>query len=51
MVSRLLDITAICAFVALFTVVVALVAKEPTVYVGKIEQTFVPVEFPPAIWR
>lgn len=37
------------AIVASFAVVE--IAKPPIVYVGKIEQTFTPVEFPPAIWR
>lgn len=48
---RLKTIVAFGVVIMAATFAVVEIAKPPTVYVGKIEQTFIPYEFPPAIWR
>lgn len=51
LVNRLIDITGWGLVIFLATIVVTEMVRPPIVYVGKIEQTFVPIEYPPAIWR
>ena len=51
MVKRLQTIAAFGIVIMAATIAVVEIGKPPTVYVGKIEKTFVPHEFPPAIWR
>lgn len=44
-------ITAFGIVIMAATIAIVEIAKPPMILVGKIEQTFVPVEFPPAIWK
>lgn len=48
---RLRYVAAFGLTIMVVTFAIAEIARPPIVLVGKIEHTFVPVEFPPAIWR